>query len=172
MLAFFLLLLVGMVMFRTFNLGEWSVALMGYFTPLYFLACILFLADRFSLFSEWRYIGYSLTFNVVSPFFLIVSVAGTLILLGCGIYAMQQNVAMSNIYVRRDWTAVSFYLIISVFVGILTDPGIKTPWLIIIPGLSIVISHALMLEKNKRFSNFIFYFSLVFLAFCLWTNKY
>jgi len=172
MLAFFLLLLVGMVMFRTFNLGEWSVALMGYFTPPYFLACILFLADRFRLFSEWRYIGYSLTSNVVSPFFLIVSIAGILILLGCGIYAMQQNVAMSNIYVRRDWTAVSFYLIISVFVAILTDPGIKTPWLITIPALSIVISHALMLEKNKRFSNFIFYFSLVFLAFCLWTNKY
>lgn len=45
LLAFFFLLLVGMVMFRSFNLGEWSVALMGYITPLYFLACILFLAD-------------------------------------------------------------------------------------------------------------------------------
>jgi hypothetical protein len=35
------------------------------------------------------------------------------------------------------------------------------------PALSIIISHGLLLEKNKRFSNFIFYFSLSLLVFCL-----
>ena len=171
MFAYFFLLLVGMVMFRSFNLGEWSVALMGYVTPPYFLACILFLADRFRLYSDWPHIGYSLTSHISSPFYLILTLAGILILLASGIYAMQLNVAMSNIYIRRDWIAISFYLIISVFVAILTDPGIKTAWLITMPALSIIISHALLLEKNKRFSNFIFYFSLFFLAFCLWANK-
>ncbi len=171
MLAFFFLLLVGMVMFRSFNLGEWSVAIMGYFTPGYFLACVLFLSDKFNLFSDWPHIGFSLTSNISSPFYLILTLAGILILLACGIYAMQLNVAMSNIYIRRDWIAVSFYLIISVFVAILTDPGLKTAWLITMPALSIIISHALLIEKNKRFSNFIFYFSLVFLIFCLMANK-
>ncbi len=171
MLAYFFLLLVGMVMFRSFNLGEWSVALMGYFTPPYFLACILFLLDRSSLYAQWPHIGFSLSSNVVSPFYLILTIAGLLVLLASGIYAMQQNVAMSNIYVRRDWIAFSFYLIISVFVAILTDYEVKSAWLIAIPALSIIISHALLLEKNKRFSNFIFYFSLVFLTFCLMANK-
>jgi hypothetical protein len=171
MFAFFLLLLVGMVMFRSFNLGEWSVAIMGYVTPCYFLASILFLSDKFGLYKEWPHIGFSLTSNIASPFYLILTLAGILILLTCGLYAMQQNVAMSNIYIRRDWIAVSFYLIISVFVAVLTDPGIKTAWLIAMPALSIIISHALLLEKNKRFSNFIFYFSLVFLIFCLLANK-
>lgn len=171
LLAFFFLLLVGMVMFRSFNLGEWSVALMGYATPLYFLACVLFLADKFYLFSEWPHIGFSLSSQVVSPFYLIVTLVALFILLASGVYAMQQNVAMSNIYIRRDWIALSFYLIISILVAILTDQEIKTAWLITIPALSIVISHALLLEKNKRFSNFIFYFSLVFLIFCLMANK-
>jgi hypothetical protein len=84
---------------------------------------------------------------------------------------MQQNVALSNIYVRRDWTAISFYLIISLLVGLMTDNAIKSAWLIAMPALSIIISHALLLEKNKRFSNFIFYFSLLFLVFCLMANK-
>ncbi len=171
LLAFFFLLLVGMVMFRPFNLGEWSVALMGYLTPFYFLACILFLVDRFGLLSQWPHIGFSFSSNVHSIFYIIVAIAGIMVLLASGVYAMQLNVAMSNIYVRRDWIALSFYLIISVFVGILTDQAIKTAWLITIPALSIIISHALLLEKNKRFSNFIFYFSLVFLIFCLWANK-
>lgn len=171
MLAFFFLLLVGMVMFRSFNLGEWSVAFMGYITPPYFLACILFLLDRFGLFAQWPHIGFSLTFDIISPFYLIVTLVGILILLAAGVYAMQQNVAMSNIYIRRDWIALSFYLIISIFVAILTDRAVRTEWLITMPALSIVISHALLLEKNKRFSNFIFYFSLVFLVFCLLANK-
>ncbi len=171
MFAYFFLLLVGMVMFRSFNLGEWSVAMMGYATPPYFLACILFLADSFYLYAKWPHIGISLSSDVISPFYIIVVITGILILLGSGIYAMQQNVAMSNIYVRRDWTAISFYLIISVVVAIFTDIGVKTAWLIAIPALSIVITHALLLEKNKRFSNFIFYFSLVFLLFCLRAYK-
>lgn len=171
MLAYFFLLLVGMVMFRSFNVGEWSVAMMGYATPPYFLACILFLADRFHLYSEWPHIGFSLSAQVVSPFYIIITLAGIFILLASGIYAMQQNVAMSNIYIRRDWIALSFYLIISVFVAILTDEAIKTAWLIVMPALSIIISHALLLEKNKRFSNFIFYFSLFYLFFCLMANK-
>ena len=171
MLAFFLLLLVGMVLFRPFNLGEWSVALMGYVTPFYFLICILFLADKIGVLSPWPHIGFSLSSHINSIFYLIVTLAGILILLASGVYAMQLNVAMSNIYVRRDWIALSFYLIISAFVAILTGAAVKTPWLITMPALCIIISHALLLEKNKRFSNFIFYFTLVFLFFCLLTNK-
>jgi hypothetical protein len=171
LLAYFLLLLVGMVMFRSFNVGEWSVALMGYITPLYFLACILFLFDKFYLYREWPHIGFSLSSHVVSPLYLIVAIAGVLILLGTGIFAMQLNVAMSNIYIRRDWTAISFYLIISLMVAVLTDNDIKSAWLITMPALSIVISHAFLLEKNKRISNFIFYFSLAFLFSCLMLYK-
>ena len=171
MLAYFLLLLVGMVLFRSFNLGEWSVALMGYVTPPYFLACILFLADRFHLFSSWAHVGFSLTSDIASLFYLIVTMAGILILLATGIYATLQNVALSNIYTRRDWLALTFYFIISVVVAVLTDKAVKTEWLVVMPPLSIVISHALLLEKNKRFSNFIFYFSLVFLVFCLLAHK-
>jgi hypothetical protein len=171
MLAYFFLLLVGMVMFRSFNLGEWSVAMMGYTTPPYFLVGILFLADRFHLLNQWPHIGFNLSSSVSSIAAIIGTIMGLLILLASGVYAMQQNVAMSNIYVRRDWIAISFYLIISVFVALLTDQQVKSAWLITMPALSIVISHALLLEKNQRFSNFIFYFSLLFLIFCLWANK-
>ena len=170
-LSFFLLLLVGMVMFRSFSLGEWSVAIMGYITPFYFLAGILFLADKFYLYSHWPHIGFSLSAHVTSIFYLILTLIGIFILLASGIFAMQKNVAMSNIYVRRDWIAISFYLIISIMSAFLTDHSIKSAWLITMPALSIIISHALLLEKNKRFSNFIFYFSIVFLIFCLMANK-
>lgn len=171
LLAFFFLLLVGMVLFRSFNVGEWSVALMGYITPLYFMACILFLTDRFYLYGEWVQYGFSLSSIVVSPFYLIVAIAGVIILLASGVYAMQLNVAMSNIYIRRDWIAITFYLIISMMVALLTESSIKSAWLITMPALSIIISHALLLERNRKFSNFIFYFSLGFLFLCFLAYK-
>lgn len=167
MLIFFFFLVVAMVMFRPFNVGEWSVAIMGYATPPYFLAGILFLVDKFDLFRAWARIGFAFSTDMPPLFYIIFATTGLLILLASGIYATLQNVVMSNIYIRRDWIAISFYFIISLVVAILTDHSVRTEWLIAFPALSIVISHALQLEKNRRFSNFIFYFSIVFLVFCL-----
>jgi hypothetical protein len=170
-LLYFFLLLVGMTLFRSFNVGEWSVAVMGYLTPFYFLVCILFLADRFRLFSDWAHISFCFSPTHPSLFYLVVTIACLLMLLIAGMYATMQNVAMSNIYIRRDWLAISFYLIISVVAAIVTDFHVQSEWLIVMPALAIVISHALLLEVNKQFSNFIFYFSLIFLVFCIWVRK-
>lgn len=170
-LAYFLLLLVGMVLFRPFHLGEWAVALMGFATPMYFLISILFLADRLYLLHYWPHVGFSLSAVETSRAYFTVTMGGLTVLLLSGVFAMQKNVALSNIYIRRDWTAITFYLIISVMVAFITDKSVTSAWLITIPPLSIIVTHAVALEKNKRFSNFIFYFSLFFLAFCLWANK-
>lgn len=170
-LSFILLLMTGMVLFRSFSVGEWAVALMGYVTPLYFLASILFLVNKLYFFQYWVHIGFSIAplKKDIGPF--IVTMSGIFILLISGVFAMRRNVQMSNIYVRRDWIALSFYLIISAVVGFMTDRRVTSAWMITLPAISIICTHAMALEKNKRFSNFIFYFSLVFLGFCLWYNK-
>ena len=171
MLAWFLLLVVGLVMFRSFNPGEWSVALLGYFTPVYFIVCILFFYDNLYLFRQWPHVGFSISPIRTLSTYAILSLGFMGLLLASGLFAMRRNLPMSNIYIRRDWIAISFYLIISLMVGFLTEPAVYSAWLIALPPLSIIVSHALVLEKNKRFSNFIFYFSLVFVIFCLWANK-
>ena len=170
-IAFFLLLLVGMVMFRPFNLGEWCVAILGYFTPFYFLASVLFVFDKFYLFRHWPHIGFSISAVETSVTHFMITISGIFLLLASGIFSMRRNVPLSNIYIRRDWIALSFYLIISVMVAFLTDRAVASAWIIVMPALSIIVTHAFALEKNKRFSNFIFYFSIVFLVFCLWANK-
>lgn len=173
LLAYFFLLLMCMLLFRAFSVGEWVVAIMGYTTPFYFLACVLFLFDRVHYLYQWPHIGFFLTKHphITSPIYLIVTLGGLFLLFAFGMYAMQRNVAMGNIYTRRDWIALTVYLAVSVAAAMLTDNSIKSAWLITLPALSIVISHALLLEKNKRFSNFIFYFSLIYLVFCLMVNE-
>ncbi len=170
MVGFFLLLIVGLLLFRTFNAGEWSVGLLGYLTPFYFLASIFFLADKLYLFRNWPHIGFSLQ-QIDQPLYFVITVVSLLLMLFSGLIAMRNNVPMTNIYIRRDWIAISFYLITSIMVAFITDYYITSAWLIVLPPLSIIITHALALEKNKRFSNFIFYFSIIFLVFCLIANK-
>jgi membrane protein YdbS with pleckstrin-like domain len=165
-LAFMLLLLVALILLRPFNVGEWVVTGMGYFTPIYFLACMLFLIDRLPLLWSLPQLGFAWPGKVEHPVYLAGCISGMLILFGCGAYAMQTQLPKATIYIRRSWLMLTAYLIIAIavaFVNFMTDPA---AWLIAMVPLALVIAHALSLEKTKRFSNFAFYFSLLVVIFC------
>jgi hypothetical protein len=70
------------------------------------------------------------------------------------------------IAVRRNWGAIVTAFIVSVIVSILTASDNGVIWLVVMPALSMVMANPMLLEKNKRFSNFTFYFSLLFVIFC------
>ena len=171
LLVFFLLLLVSMVMFRSFDLGEWSVAIMGFATPVYFFAGLLFLCDHMPVLGQWWHLGFSFAPIKGSHGAFITTISGMAFLLLAGVIAIQLHLSTSNIYIRRNWIVVTFYLIISLLVAFMTDLAIGSAWLIALPALTIIVSQAMVLEKNKVFSNFIFYFSTILLVFCLIANK-
>ena len=171
LILFFLLLLVSMVMFRSFDLGEWSVAIMGFLTPVYFFIAILFLKDHLYVLSQWWHLGFSFTSISGSHTAFIVTLSGMAFLLLAGVVGIQLNLSTSNIYIRRNWIVITFYLIISLLVAFMTDLTISSAWLLALPPLSIIVSQGLLLEKNKVFSNFILYFSLILLIFCQLANK-
>jgi len=165
-LGFVVLLLGALIILRSFNVGEWVVAVLGYVTPLYFFAGILFLADKLPLLSEWPQAGISLPRQLGPPVYIIGLLAGFVILISCGLYGMQLQVPKNGIYIRRNWATLTMYAIIAVLVAVFTDVFVVSAWLIVIPALTFIITHGFNLEKSKRFSNFIFYFSLLLVIFC------
>jgi len=170
-LGYFLLFLVSMIVLRAFQPSEWVVGLLGYCTPFYFFICLLFLVDKLSLFKKWPHLVSLIPGPIKTPVYFIGLVSGILILFLGGVFGMQIHVPKSSIYIRRNWLALTFYLIISIGVAICSDILAKDAWLMVIPALTFLISHAFSIEKRKRFSNFIFYFSLLFLIFCQLTYK-
>ncbi len=170
-LTFFLLMLVSLVVFRPFDLGEWAVAFMGLFTPVYFFIGILYLTDKLPLLHNWFHLGFSVAPFIGPHYVAYVTMFGILFLLLLGLFALQRNVATSNIYNKRNWIAISFYFIIAILVGFITDDSVHSAWLVVVPPISIICAHALLLDKKKLFSNFSFYFSLLLIIFCLWANK-
>ena len=164
--GFLILFVIGVVMLRPFSLAEWIVGLMGYITPIYFFAGLLYLSDRLNLMPHWMHVGNSIPPHIKAMFYFVMVLIGLITLAILGFYAMQQQIPKTSIYIRRNWAAMVFYLIISIVVAIGTDLAVQSAWLIIIPSLSFVISIGLSLEKNKGFSNFILYFSLIFVIIC------
>ncbi|XZF16075.1 hypothetical protein ACTHGU_08045 [Chitinophagaceae bacterium MMS25-I14] len=161
----FLLLAVALLLLRSFNIGEWMVALLGFISPVYFFAGILFLADQLHHFLNWPVLGISLPRQIHNPVYLLGVVSGTIILLACGLYVMQTQMSKSTIYVRRNWGVITAALIILVLVAVFTGLEIDAAWLVVMPAVSLVVAQSLYLEKSKRFSNFIFYFFLLFVIF-------
>lgn len=165
-IGFFLLFFIGLAMLRSFNPSEWVVGAMGYFTPFYFYACILFLIDQLPLIAQWPHLGLSLPTHLSAPGYFIISISGLLILFVCGFYAMQQQIAKNSVYGRRTWSVIIIYLLLSLLVAVFTDHTVKSAWLLIIPASAMIITHGISLEKSKRFSNFTFYFFLAFVLAC------
>jgi hypothetical protein len=165
-MGFVFLLLGAIIVLRTFNPGEWIVGVLGYLTPIYFFAGILFLTNNLSLLQQWPQLGFSVPVHIVIPAYTTGLLGGFIVLIAVGLYNMQLQVPKTGIYIRRNWAAITMYAIIAMLVAIFTNAFVPYAWLIAIPALTFIIAHGFNLEKNKRFSNFIFYFSLLLVIFC------
>ena len=139
---------------------------MGYATPVYFYVSLIFLADKLTSIRTWPRLYLHFPSNVPSPVYLAGAIAGTGILLMAGLYIIQRQLTKSNVFIRRSWVVIIFCLITSLIVVLSSHISMQNIWLLAMPALSLIISHTLYLEKNKRFSNFAFYFSLLLVIFC------
>lgn len=165
-ISYIILLFAAMILLRSFNPGEWIVAIMGYLTPVYFFACILFLFDKFPELAHWPRIGLAIPGKINAMFYTVSLLAGLTILFGCGAFVLRAQVLRSGVFVRRSWVMILITLVLSIAAAIATDIKEQSGWLIIMPALTLIIAQPLYLEKNKRFSNFAFYFSLAFVIVC------
>jgi hypothetical protein len=173
---FFFLLLTFLLLYRTFDISELLVAIAGYITPFYIVVCILFLTNKLKLLPDLFYIGFSLSGKVEYPAVTLTIILVLLGLLLAGYYAMQQIIAFNNIHVRRDWYGITFYLLFSVLASLFIERSLGSAWLIVMPAYSTIVSLIFLLnngknKRQKRFSNFMFYFCLAFLTFCIFTNQ-
>lgn len=170
--VFVLLFFCALLFLRSFHIGEWVVGIMGYLTPVYFFAGVLFLVDELPVLLKGVGIGFSLPRNLNDAVYFTGAILGLAILLIAGSFSLQQQIGKMTIYIRRSWGLIYTYLIISVLATIIAVSAVNAEWLIAAPALSLIIANSFNNDKTKRFSNFTFYFSLLLLIFCQLTiNK-
>lgn len=164
--GYILVLLAALSILRNLNPGEWMVALLGWFTPIYFAAGLLYLFDVLHWLPGWVDIGLNLPRAVPRLVYLVGTITGITVLFILGTYALQRQMNRVSIFVRRGWTALAICLFLSCVAALFTDPAVHMVWLMLMPPLSLVIANAYFAEKSKAFSNFAFYFMLLLVVFC------
>lgn len=160
------LFLLALMFLRSFNLGEWTVGILGYLTPVYFFTGILFLMDQLNVLKNILQIGTFSGIHIDHPLYFSGLVGGLSLLLAIGSAGVQQQMTRMTIYIRRSWGLVYTYLAIGFGIALFSAFRGRSEWLILMPPLALVIAQAFCFEKTKRFSNFTFYFFLIVLTFC------
>ncbi|OSZ78757.1 hypothetical protein CAP35_11065 [Chitinophagaceae bacterium IBVUCB1] len=156
----------ALLLLRSFNPGEWAVALIGYFTPIYLYAGTLFLFDKLDAFQYMMQVSISLPSSIKDPLYVFGTITGILVLFVMGIYALQDWLVRGGVYIRRMWTTIATTFLLSVLLAAASDIAEKSIWIVVMPAIAMIVTPALMVEKTKWFSNFAFYFSLLLLVFC------
>ena len=164
-IGFLLLFIIALLLFRPLNAGEWIVGLLGYMTPFYFTAGILFLTDHLALVRGWPALGISLPRQMNHPVYLSVMIGGVAALLWSGLYALQGALSRMAISVRRGWGAVVVSLAIGCIIAVLSPFKEPAPWRIAAPIIALVAALPVANEKRGAFSTFIFLLMLAMAVF-------
>ncbi len=165
-IVFFLFFLMALVWLRAFKAGEWVVGFLGYLTPFYFAACLLYLFNGLALARGWPHWGSSLPQKGVQPLYLIGALSGCVLLLISGVLFLMRTFYKMPVSVRRGWGAVGTALGVSIAVCSLTPRAEAAAWMCALPALTLLVIPPMLGDKRSRFANFTFYFLLLLVIFC------
>jgi hypothetical protein len=165
--VYLVLLFLAISLLRSFNPGEWIVGLVGFFTAVYFFAGILFLFDAIDQMPSWLQFGFYSPAKPGTSGYTSFLITGVILLFGLGLFMLQSQITRISVFMRRNWTITAVCMTLSFIVIMATDNSISSSWLLLTPPLTMVAAHAFYVEKNKLFSNFALYFSLLLLVVCL-----
>jgi hypothetical protein len=120
---FVVMLPVSLFIMRPFRIREWVTGILGLTIPYYFLA----LEPVFSNEWNWKYLVPSITFDfpaMPSSFFITFSIILLVFPFILGGYFVQDNLNKMLIQIRKGWSLLLLFLIISVFI-ILVNGGVN-----------------------------------------------
>jgi hypothetical protein len=154
----FILLLIPFTLFimRPFRLREWLIGLLGITTPYYFLGVLLFITDRF----RWQDIIPAISFDVpVMPSSILITISICLLVIPfiMGGYFVQDNLNKMLIQVRKSWSLMLIFLIISLVMIIVNEGNRYVSWLCSIVPLSAFHAAAYYYIDNKLLSRVMFW---------------
>ncbi len=134
-IVFLLLVPLALFVMRPFRIREWFIAFMGATMPYYFLGVILFLTDRFT----WQAILPAISLDLPDiPESIFITVAMVLLVLPfiAGGFYVQANLAKMLIQVRKNWSLMLLFMIISLLIILVSGGNRYVNWICCIIPLS------------------------------------
>lgn len=146
---FILLIPFSLFIMRPFRIREWLIGFLGVTTPFYFVGVILYLTDQFSLSALIPFIGFDLP-AIPSSIFVTISISLLVIPFIIGGYYVQDNLNKMLIQIRKTWSILLIFLIISVLLILVSGGDRYVNWICCLVPLSAFHAAAYFYpEKSK-----------------------
>ena len=114
--------LLGILILRPFRLNELFLLIIGVLTPFYFYAVYLFLNDKFNIYKLFPAIRMHVPVIKNTPWLSVDIVLLALPFL-IGGYYVQAHLRKMIIQVRKNWSILLLYLLISIFISFVNTPS-------------------------------------------------
>lgn len=160
-IAFLLMLFMALIITRPLRAAEWMVSILGVLTPYYFLFVILFLTDQW----QASKLIPILTFHLPTwPASIWISGGIALLLIPflCGAYFVQKNLNKMLIQVRKAWSLLVVFLIISLLI-ILLNPAVGyLHWMLVVVPIATFHAATYYYTTSRWFAATIHWVSFAF----------
>ncbi|MBE7174172.1 MAG: hypothetical protein INR73_26590 [Williamsia sp.] len=128
-LALIILLVLALVITRPFRVTEWMVALLGLFTPYYFLGAILYLTNQWKVSTILPHMTLHVP-HVPTVWWVIATVALLALPFLLGAYYVQQHLGKIPIQIRKGWGLLLIFLFAAVLIAVSGPKGSFNNWIL------------------------------------------
>jgi len=161
-LILFPLCIIAVLILRPFGWRDWTAILMGYFTPFYIYACLMYLNDG-DMFLMFRFFADSLTSfgrPVVSEYYYLFNLGVLLCLLMAMVHYLSQGLG-PKVKTQKGKSVMIWFLIISAFNIFITEDASDFLFINCIIPLSLLIGDYMAEVKRLKIANTLLFLLLV-----------
>lgn len=126
---FVILIWFALYIMRPFIIREWLIGLLGVTTPYYFLGILLYLTNQWS----WKKVVPAINLSLPampSSIFITISLSLMVLAFIVGGFYVQNNLNKMLIQVRKNWSLLLLFLIISTFITLVNGNDNYLNWLL------------------------------------------
>ena len=168
-ITFSLLMLFALVIMRPFRIREWIVGLIGVTIPYYFLFILLYLSDKWN----WNIIFPNIRFSlpiIPTNIWLTVSMALLVIPFVIGGFLVQANLTKMLIQVRKAWSLLLLYLMVSTLIIFMNPDPVYQTWLFTTIPFAAFHSAVYFFPHQRLFPNILHWLTVSFVIILFYTR--
>jgi hypothetical protein len=157
-------ILIGLMILRPFRLNEAVLLLLGGITPYYFHAVYLFLNDQLSMKNFFPHISIRIP-AIKNTIWLAISTLLLAIPFLIGGYYVQTHLRKMLIQVRKNWSILLLYLVLSFVIPFVNSDHAFHAWLLISTPFAAFHACAYFYPPRKALPLLLFYITVGFILF-------
>lgn len=160
-LTFIIWVLLALAVMRPFRLNEWLLCLLGITTPFYFYGLYIFITDEWSWKALMPHISIGIP-AIKQSAWLAGSVFLLMIPFLTGGYYVQDNLRRMLINVRKGWSLLLLYLLVSLLLPFVNNSDTFENWVMAMIPMAAFHTCTYLYSTLRIYPNLLFWISIAF----------